>query len=683
MGAYTPTPLVEIGFGFGPFDNPGVADWIDVTDYVNSIETSRGRQSELDTFPAGTATINLDNHDRRFDPLNTSSPYNGDLVANTPIRIRADLGAGGIKPIWYGVVDSWPNEYSEAGFKKDLDLPCSDLFKVLSERAVHDTMIEDIEGLPGVLAIRRWYRFDRVIDGEQVIRDRYGSGQSDLIVFGQWSQQERVSKASTLGALGLTQHQAPENVENRYYGANNPIGPFENSPIKTDSWAIALTFRVTEIGEMGGYSVDLVDLISPNPGGLFNSDTLHISLHHGGQHHPSASTCPGCIFFVADSAGIGLACSTGPGGVNDLTADSPFSPGTWNPFDGEAHSLVCIRYAGRIEAWGDGVLVGLDVNGAAVGIPPWDNNNEIRVYWPKQGVPAAVGRVFPGVVLSDIIFMDPITLGSFDPVAVHEALMLGTAERTNVNSACNTLLSRVGQNVLMRAFDTGEVLIDTPANFHGWTALELLQQYADSEGGRVFMGADGKVVFHAANRFETQAVENTVQYTFSDLNSTNVGLDGTVRIVVDDEQVYERAEVERINGYTQEAQSTASPAKTYSIGDLRFINDRQSQQRAERIVFLYSTPKPRTEAWDVWPEAVIADWDNILDLDIGHRVAYVVTPGGVGSQISLSQHIELIEHHITAEDWSITMNGSPVDSTNYLQWGGVGATQGWGNGKWR
>lgn len=59
--------------GIGKLD--GSLEGIDVTEYVMSIGTSRGRPDQLQQFVAGTATIILKNFDRRFDPTNEDSPY--------------------------------------------------------------------------------------------------------------------------------------------------------------------------------------------------------------------------------------------------------------------------------------------------------------------------------------------------------------------------------------------------------------------------------------------------------------------------------------------------------------------------------------------------------------------------------------------------------------------------------
>lgn len=48
---------------------------VDVSNYVQDVRITRGRQDQLAQFSAGTSTITLLNNDRRFDPTNENSPY--------------------------------------------------------------------------------------------------------------------------------------------------------------------------------------------------------------------------------------------------------------------------------------------------------------------------------------------------------------------------------------------------------------------------------------------------------------------------------------------------------------------------------------------------------------------------------------------------------------------------------
>lgn len=83
------TVLMELGFRVRQFvlDDPvyglldgdgrldGTLDGIDVSDYVMNATMTRGRMDQLSGVSAGTASIELWNGDRRFDPINEASPF--------------------------------------------------------------------------------------------------------------------------------------------------------------------------------------------------------------------------------------------------------------------------------------------------------------------------------------------------------------------------------------------------------------------------------------------------------------------------------------------------------------------------------------------------------------------------------------------------------------------------------
>ena len=86
--ADTVTLEVSVAFTTDPLDTP---TWVDVTAYVKDpkLDFGYGRDQQSGMFRPGAGTITLANDDRRFDPLNSSGPYYGDLVAGRRVRIRA------------------------------------------------------------------------------------------------------------------------------------------------------------------------------------------------------------------------------------------------------------------------------------------------------------------------------------------------------------------------------------------------------------------------------------------------------------------------------------------------------------------------------------------------------------------------------------------------------------------
>ena len=103
---------VEMAFGDPPLEE--LPTWVDVTAYVRKVDINRGRSSEYSTYSPGTARIELDNRDRRFDPEHTSSPYAGDLVPMVQVRIKAQYSTGVDHYLFRGFVQGWPTTYNQS-----------------------------------------------------------------------------------------------------------------------------------------------------------------------------------------------------------------------------------------------------------------------------------------------------------------------------------------------------------------------------------------------------------------------------------------------------------------------------------------------------------------------------------------------------------------------------------------
>lgn len=73
-----PKTFALIAFNAGPRDATPI--FSDVTQFVRSINVTRGRQQQLGQFEAGSAVVTLDNQDRRFEPENPGSPYSPDVI---------------------------------------------------------------------------------------------------------------------------------------------------------------------------------------------------------------------------------------------------------------------------------------------------------------------------------------------------------------------------------------------------------------------------------------------------------------------------------------------------------------------------------------------------------------------------------------------------------------------------
>lgn len=143
-----PTIQVLVGFqtttGFGnPFqlDNAtfgllntgklGGLAFADLTNLVQSVNITRGRNRQLDQFNAGTATISFFNASRILDPLNTASIFYPFVLPRCPVIINANG-----TPIYTGLITDWNLDYDISN-KDIMYAACSDNFTVLANQQLN------------------------------------------------------------------------------------------------------------------------------------------------------------------------------------------------------------------------------------------------------------------------------------------------------------------------------------------------------------------------------------------------------------------------------------------------------------------------------------------------------------------------------------------------------------------
>jgi hypothetical protein len=153
------TPFLLNDAFFGVLDTAGRGtlgglEFADLTNLVESVYITRGRNRQLDQFNAGTATVSFDNATRILDPLNTASIYYPFVLPRCPIIILAN----GI-PIYTGLITDWNLNYDIAN-QDMMYAACSDQFTVLANQALNavtpaqelsSTRINTVLNLPEIL----------------------------------------------------------------------------------------------------------------------------------------------------------------------------------------------------------------------------------------------------------------------------------------------------------------------------------------------------------------------------------------------------------------------------------------------------------------------------------------------------------------------------------------------------
>jgi len=123
---------VEIAFDSNPLDSSQT--FTDVSQYLRSFTTTRGRVSNLSDFQTGTAIVELDNRDNRFSP-NQSTHYFDSSAGRTKIqplkrlRIRATHSST-TYDLFHGFVESFPVQYAGQGYDSSTKIRVVDAFKL-------------------------------------------------------------------------------------------------------------------------------------------------------------------------------------------------------------------------------------------------------------------------------------------------------------------------------------------------------------------------------------------------------------------------------------------------------------------------------------------------------------------------------------------------------------------------
>ena len=569
------------------------------------------------------------------------------LQPNIPIRVMADLAADGVFPVWRGVVDGWPGIYSEGGFRNEVEISATDVFRVFAERDLPNTLIQEVEA---ILEPYAWFRGE-LSPYEQLV-DRQGNS-LNASLGSNASVGEGISPASDKSI----EFPSVSNSQT-YPGAILPIakGAILVNQINDDllagtRWAFSCLYKADGLGVAG--TIRPWHTVTPTGSIVYTI---------------AAISANGTISASADGVGATVQASALTTSLNDA----------------RTHHILVIRSVTSLGIYIDGVLAAAGTDAGATSF--YNQTGNIIAF----GYAFGTTGVMPAFALAEVMFFPQLTSTQVtaliaDAPDLYQALTTGFSTPRLTGEAINDVLDLIGWPASLRAIDDGELVVTPPGNPYSFTALELLQRLAESEQGRLFIDAEGKVTFHTRSRPLMDTAETDVQYTFSDSGSGVGTRDGSLQVTLDDRHVYDAATVTRVGGVEQRAQSIAKPVRTRTLDDLYLSTDAQALAIAEWIVFRYGRALVRTEAWEIDPETKATDWPDILGLEIGHRIQHDITPGGIGSSLELDQHIELIEHEITTEEWILTMNGSPVDNNDYFLWDTTESTStmhGWNAGVW-
>jgi hypothetical protein len=218
-----------------------------------------------------------------------------------------------------------------------------------------------------------------------------------------------------------------------------------------------------------------------------------------------------------------------------------------------------------------------------------------------------------------------------------------------------TILDRadVGFPSAKRDIATGVTTLQADTIADGTDVATYTQLISRTEGGRVFIAADGDLTFR--NRYETQTTTGALK--FAD-DGTGVPFYG-LSVAVGSELLYNRSLITRTGGSEQAADNTSSQdsygVRTLAYTGLLFNSDSDSLNFAQYLVSRYGTPEVRISGLAINLHALDATQaGNVIGTELGDVIEVVYSPPGGGTAIDVFAVVDEISHEIGPQHHMVT-----------------------------
>lgn len=610
----TPTLKVEIDFVSAPLSATNT--WTDVSTYARTVSLRRGRDHELNRSQAGTATITLSNRDRRFDPLNASSPYAPNVIPMRQIRISAVWSAV-TYPLFTGYIEDWAQDWLPrpiyASGDAQVSIRAVDAFKILS-----------------------LYQ----MAGSGLYRNVVLASQPDEY----WPLEEAAGSATVAGVVPTVGYAgnfaSPPNTPLTVNAAQCTLGvtpsPLSGPAGVADLPAVGNTplrkaSGVTQWADENSqayyrFSVDF----------WIKADTLPAGNAPGLFSIAGAGNEFGILTIYLNQTGQIVACwrehGSGNPGNGRCTASNngAIATGAW-------HHVGVTKSGNVIFYYVDGQSVGVAgypgasaygsiVSGAAVAI--------------NIGAFEGEAQYFDGKIAHVAVYAER-ELQQTDYAAHASATLQGSSSGSTdtAGQQIGFLLDAVGWPTAKRSLDTGDARMSI-LSVSGSVLEGILAIGEDSEQGLVQITNDGNVLFHSRS---SVLGHGTTDATFSD-TGTNIKYQD-MEVQYDDTDLYTKIIAQGNYDGAAEQQASGATVTTYgprvlSKTGLHLQDDTEVANFASYLASRYDTPALRITRVSA-PGANDNFWPTLLSIDTHHaKVAIVRTPPGGGSAISKNAHVE-------------------------------------------
>ena len=591
-----PTVRVRIAFVDGPY--VASPTWTDVTSYVRSITTSRGRTDDWQNFDSGSATVVLDNRDRRFDPTYTLSPYYGNLQPRRQIRIDATTDSVNYYDVFRGYVDGWPVEITNAGYDSTVTISCYDLLGLIAQTtAPYDWADAYIRSLSPIRYIKCDDVFSPANRSSFFLTD-YGSYASNLTAL----QSAAVLQTVDSVAPGL--------------------------PYKSISFGMGSNQYIQGSTPETSYSV-LTATWWGMPGLVPGSSSNEIYFTFVGGSNVQY-TCYGGWFYATTGSSLIMYVSTAST-TRSFTVTTELTPGI-----GQHLGIV------------------VDTSGATPTMRILINGTEVSA----TAASPAFGLSYSNAIRIGDSTQQFVMFGSdIGNTAIQNICQLGQGRVVETTAA--RFSRAMGQTSVPAALYSAPA---SPAgtvakiNNGGEPINTTIQLASDSEGGELYTSKAGvltmtnRTYYQSGTSATSQAtfgvggipigVEASYYWTADGIrNALNLEWSGDTTINVSDSTSIAAYGSQQDNYSTQ----LSTAADTQTLGSL--------------LVGFGKLPRLIMSAVEVGQALTAAQWVTVLGLELLDRITVVIDEQ-VGSDLSQTQLIQQIEHQITPGDWRTTILGS-------------------------
>lgn len=602
----SPVIAVEIAFATDPFDTP---TWVDVSDWTMSGKVTRGRSSELDRIRAGTATVELVNDDRRFDPTHTTGPYYPNVLPMRRLRIQATYG-GTTHAVFTGFIDRWEQSYEHPG-AATATVTATDAFKVLAAR---DLPVSAYAYEVAADGPTHWWRFDE--QGGTVAYDQVGDRDAPASGTAELGAQTLIARDGG-AALGVPGDGAYVTV---------PAGG-----MPTGAGAFTVEFVIQTVTDPASRARII---------GQAGDTGFEIGL--------------GATVFGATPIYVWL-----PGGSITTMNVGP-GPPTHDVGDGSVHHIAITRDgAGSVKIWFDGEDRTSSPVTDTASIPP----NPFLVGSDTLSIEN------PWIGTLDEVAVYDYALSSAR-IADHAAVVNTPWDGDTSGERIERILETVAWPAADTDIDTGESTLGSVVM--SGSALAYIQKVEESEGGLLFIAKDGKIRFRSRHSGFNLPIDATFgDGGGAELEYIDISFDYSEGSIYNEIRV-SRSEGTAQTAEDATSQ-TRYGIRTRTIDGLLIDDDAESRDRANFLLGIYKDPVFRTTRMVVQPaggdEASL--YPQVLGRELGDKVRVRRKPQDVGSTIDQAVMIEGIRHQFADMYWRTEFMLSPVSptgaDTEYLQ----------------